>query len=97
MATAKSRTIPAFVLNKSSRVMPGLRGTPAGMTTTSAPNQQKKNWNLVGFMGEFFGVEGLKSSKEEHNKSLSINPTFQSGFQIFFAIVAGNLGWCINM
>mmetsp|Transcript_31268 Transcript_31268/g.79868 ORF Transcript_31268/g.79868 Transcript_31268/m.79868 type:complete len:205 (+) Transcript_31268:178-792(+) len=30
-------TIPAFVLNRSSRVMPGLRGTPAGITTTSAP------------------------------------------------------------
>eukprot|EP00966_Prymnesium_polylepis_P310791 7180737-Prymnesium_polylepis.1 len=27
----------AFVLNRSSRVMPGLRGTPAGMTTTSQP------------------------------------------------------------
>ncbi len=26
----------ALVLNKSSRVMPGLRGTPAGMTTTLA-------------------------------------------------------------
>lgn len=31
------RTMLAFVLNRSSRVMPGLRGTPAGMTTTSAP------------------------------------------------------------
>mmetsp|Transcript_1751 Transcript_1751/g.3175 ORF Transcript_1751/g.3175 Transcript_1751/m.3175 type:complete len:204 (-) Transcript_1751:225-836(-) len=30
-------TILAFVLNKSSLVIPGLRGTPAGMTTTSAP------------------------------------------------------------
>mmetsp|Transcript_6947 Transcript_6947/g.15210 ORF Transcript_6947/g.15210 Transcript_6947/m.15210 type:complete len:204 (+) Transcript_6947:503-1114(+) len=30
-------TMLAFVLNKSSRVMPGLRGTPAGMTTTLAP------------------------------------------------------------
>ncbi|KAF1762769.1 hypothetical protein GCK72_011032 [Caenorhabditis remanei] len=36
MTAAKSRTIPAFVLNKSSRVIPGLRGTPAGMTMTSA-------------------------------------------------------------
>ena len=26
-----------FVLKRSSRDMPGLRGTPAGMTTTSAP------------------------------------------------------------
>ena len=30
-------TMEALVLNKSSRVMPGLRGTPAGITTTSAP------------------------------------------------------------
>lgn len=27
----------ALVLKRSSRVMPGLRGTPAGMTTTSHP------------------------------------------------------------
>lgn len=32
-AVARSRTIPALILNKSSRVIPGLRGTPAGMTT----------------------------------------------------------------
>lgn len=36
-ASAKVATMDAFVLNRSSRVMPGLRGTPAGMTTTSAP------------------------------------------------------------
>ena len=30
-------TMLAFVLNRSSRVIPGLRGTPAGMTTTSQP------------------------------------------------------------
>ena len=28
--------IPAFTLNKSSRVMPGFLGTPAGMTTIEA-------------------------------------------------------------
>jgi hypothetical protein len=33
-AVARSRTIEALVLNKSSRVIPGLRGTPAGITTT---------------------------------------------------------------
>ncbi len=38
-ATASTRllTMPALMLNRSSRVMPGLRGTPAGMTTTSTP------------------------------------------------------------
>lgn len=34
IAAAMSRTIPAFVLKRSSRVMPGFRGTPAGMMTT---------------------------------------------------------------
>lgn len=36
-ALARSRTMEALVLKRSSRVMPGLRGTPAGMTTMSAP------------------------------------------------------------
>ena len=36
-ALARSRTMEALVLKRSSRVMPGLRGTPAGMTTISAP------------------------------------------------------------
>mmetsp|Transcript_11075 Transcript_11075/g.14635 ORF Transcript_11075/g.14635 Transcript_11075/m.14635 type:complete len:211 (-) Transcript_11075:246-878(-) len=36
-ADVKVATMDAFVLNKSSRVMPGFRGTPAGITTTSAP------------------------------------------------------------
>lgn len=34
IAAAISRTTPAFVLKRSSRVMPGFRGTPAGMMTT---------------------------------------------------------------
>ena len=33
-AATRLRTMEPLVLNKSSRVMPGLRGTPAGMTTT---------------------------------------------------------------
>mmetsp|Transcript_5516 Transcript_5516/g.6408 ORF Transcript_5516/g.6408 Transcript_5516/m.6408 type:complete len:200 (-) Transcript_5516:186-785(-) len=33
----RPETIPALILNKSSRVMPGLRGTPAGITATSTP------------------------------------------------------------
>ena len=32
-------TMEALVLKRSSRVMPGLRGTPAGMTTTSQPSR----------------------------------------------------------
>ena len=36
-ALARSRTMEALVLKRSSRVMPGLRGTPAGMRTISAP------------------------------------------------------------
>mmetsp|Transcript_8810 Transcript_8810/g.21281 ORF Transcript_8810/g.21281 Transcript_8810/m.21281 type:complete len:215 (-) Transcript_8810:285-929(-) len=34
------RTIPALMLKRSSRVMPGLRGTPAGMITRSQPFKQ---------------------------------------------------------
>ena len=30
-------TIPALISNRSSRVIPGLRGTPAGMMTRSQP------------------------------------------------------------
>jgi hypothetical protein len=39
LAQAATRffTMPALMLNRSSRVMPGLRGTPAGMTTRSHP------------------------------------------------------------
>lgn len=37
IAAAMSRTTPAFVLKRSSRVIPGFRGTPAGMITTWAP------------------------------------------------------------
>ena len=39
-ATAKSRTIEALMLKRSSRVIPGLRGTPAGMMTTSQPSRE---------------------------------------------------------
>ena len=33
----KLRTMPALMLNKSERSMPGLRATPAEISTTSAP------------------------------------------------------------
>jgi len=33
-ASMRVATMPALVLKRSSRVMPGLRGTPAGITTT---------------------------------------------------------------
>lgn len=39
MEMARSRTIDAFTLKRSSRVMPGLRGTPAGTTTRSASGE----------------------------------------------------------
>lgn len=39
-ASAKSRTMEALVLNKSSLVIPGLRGTPAGITTMSHLSRQ---------------------------------------------------------
>ena len=36
-ADTRSATMLALVLNSASRSMPGLRGTPAGITTTAAP------------------------------------------------------------
>lgn len=36
-AAVRLATIDAFVLKRSSRVIPGFLGTPAGITTTSAP------------------------------------------------------------
>merc|ERR1719277_2845382 len=44
-AWANFATIDAFVLNKSSLVMPGFLGTPAGMTTISAPTRESFNWS----------------------------------------------------
>ena len=38
-ATASAWTMPALMLKRSSRVIPGLRGTPAGMMTRSAPER----------------------------------------------------------
>mmetsp|Transcript_45416 Transcript_45416/g.90921 ORF Transcript_45416/g.90921 Transcript_45416/m.90921 type:complete len:222 (-) Transcript_45416:279-944(-) len=38
-ASTRFLTIPALVLKRSSRVMPGLRGTPAGITTTWQPSR----------------------------------------------------------
>jgi len=37
IAVARPLTIPALILKRSSRVIPGLRGTPAGTTTISQP------------------------------------------------------------
>lgn len=37
IASVRSLTIEAFVLNRSSLVIPGFLGTPAGIITTSTP------------------------------------------------------------
>merc|ERR1719154_593760 len=44
-AAAIVATMDALVLNRSSLVMPGLRGTPAGMTTISAPTRLASSWS----------------------------------------------------
>ena len=44
-AAAKSRTMEALILKRSSRVIPGLRGTPAGMITTSHPSKEACDMN----------------------------------------------------
>ena len=36
--------IEAFIPNRSSLVMPGFRGTPAGITTSSTPLKHSSNW-----------------------------------------------------
>lgn len=43
--TVKSLTIPALILNKSSLVMPGFLGIPAGMMTKSHPTKASLNWS----------------------------------------------------
>lgn len=42
-ASTKPLTIAALIPNKSSRLIPGLRGTPAGITTTSLPARHSGN------------------------------------------------------
>merc|ERR1712223_2048470 len=44
-ASAKVATMEALVLKRSSLVMPGFLGTPAGMMTTSMPVKQSANWS----------------------------------------------------
>lgn len=39
MAVQRDLTMPALMLKRSSRVIPGFRGTPAGMMTTSDPSR----------------------------------------------------------
>ena len=43
MASQRDRTMPALMLKRSSRVMPGLRGTPAGMTTRWHPRRASES------------------------------------------------------
>ena len=42
---ATSLTMPALMFSRSSRVMPGLRGTPEVMTTTSEPLVSPSRWS----------------------------------------------------
>ena len=44
-AAASVALMDPLVLNRSSRVMPGLRGTPAGTTTTSHPFRASPSWS----------------------------------------------------
>lgn len=46
-ATAKSRTMDALILKRSSLVMPGLRGTPAGIMTTSQPSRELCHYKRI--------------------------------------------------
>jgi hypothetical protein len=48
--------MPALMLNRSSRVMPGLRGTPAGITTRSQPASAL---SMVSVSSRLLGVNAL--------------------------------------
>ena len=50
-AAAMVATMEALVLNRSSLVMPGLRGIPAGITTISAPTKLASNKPSDGGLG----------------------------------------------
>jgi len=47
LATPSTRpaTMPALIAKRSSRVMPGFLGTPAGITTTSHPFRASSSWS----------------------------------------------------
>ena len=45
--SARVATMPALMANRSSRVMPGFLGTPAGMTTRSHPASASKRWSCA--------------------------------------------------
>jgi len=42
--SARLLTMPALILNRSSRVIPGLRGMPAGIITMSVPFKHCGSW-----------------------------------------------------
>lgn len=56
MFVAMSLIMPALTLKRSSRVIPGLRGTPAGITTTSEPwKRRDKNKYYIAY-GMYFDL-----------------------------------------
>jgi hypothetical protein len=55
--------MPALVLKRSSLVMPGFLGTPAGMTTTSAPDSASSN-PAFPLMGKDTGLGNLPMTDE---------------------------------
>jgi hypothetical protein len=45
--------MPALMLNRSSRVMPGLRGTPAATAQSNGAGWSGPGWGRVGWVGVF--------------------------------------------
>uniref|UniRef100_A0A0A9EBJ8 Uncharacterized protein n=1 Tax=Arundo donax TaxID=35708 RepID=A0A0A9EBJ8_ARUDO len=45
MAVQSALTMPALMLKRSSLVIPGFLGTPAGMITTSDPSSASPSWS----------------------------------------------------
>jgi hypothetical protein len=86
-ATARSRTIPALILKRSSRVIPGFLGTPAGITT----RRRKGNKRAVLIQ------ELLLLGQGSNGFTLTNGRVFDSFFKLSGTNVASDLGLGVDM
>mmetsp|Transcript_13014 Transcript_13014/g.33529 ORF Transcript_13014/g.33529 Transcript_13014/m.33529 type:complete len:318 (+) Transcript_13014:249-1202(+) len=79
-------TMPALMLNRSSRVMPGLRGTPAGITTTSQPSRalvssspvKPVHEELVAMWERSAATPGVMGATSKHVSAVTLGLIFSS-------------------
>ena len=57
IAVQRDLTMPALMLKRSSRVIPGFLGTPAGMITTSAPSKAFPRCSSPAYPDTFFFIK----------------------------------------